>query len=237
MNNKKIHIFFHLAACFTLLITTLNGQTIKEFQEKVDSLPPSDKKAFYDSINKAGKLIQEKRVFDSVQALTTAEALVPNHPNVITAKASAHIELRDFKKALNIFHDLLKLYPDNSSVLFNIGEMHYVQAEWKEAIDYLNRALDGLYSSNSTELYNLSKFKIYICHKKLGNKAKTDKEEIAYDFTSDTPIYYFINCVKHYESGDKEEANRWIAKARRIFRSPNALSAWLDTLQEADYID
>ncbi len=200
------------------------------------SLSPSDLKEFKDSLDKTNQLIQEKRVFDSLQAISKAEALVPNHPSVEVVKASAYVELKDYNKAKDIFVKLLKLAPGNPSLIFNTGEMHFVQAEWNEALDYLNRALDGLYTSNHKDLYNLTKFKIYICHKKLGNKAKVDEYEKAYDFTSDSPIYYFINYVKFHSEDNQTESKEWLKKAHRVFKAPRALTSWIDTLQESGYL-
>jgi len=96
--------------------------------------------------------------------------------------------------------------------------------------------MKNLEEDPSDHTYLLAELKYYIAAKKLnqGDIAKTFEEK--YDYTFDSPIYYYINAVKEKEAENDIEFQTWLSKSRSIFRQQGALDAWNDTMVEAGYI-
>lgn len=67
----------------------------------------------------------------------------------------------------------------------------------------------------------------------LAEEAKVIEEK--YDFTTDSPIYYFVNAVKFLENGESKKAHTWIDRAYRVYKNNVILNPWQDTLIEAGY--
>ena len=57
-----------------------------------------------------------------------------------------------------------------------------------------------------------------------------------YTFEDDSPFYYFAQAALAYDNKDLIKAEEWLAMAGRIFRDPNVLAPWQDTLVEYGYI-
>jgi len=57
-----------------------------------------------------------------------------------------------------------------------------------------------------------------------------------YDFLDDSPFYYYAQAAIAYESDDTIKAEEWLAICSRIFRDPQILAPWQDTLVEFGYI-
>ena len=69
------------------------------------------------------------------------------------------------------------------------------------------------------------------------NDADGAKEYIAdTDFLSDSPIYYYGNAALEYNNDNGAEAEKWLARARRVFGNPRILAPWQDTLIEFGYV-
>ena len=218
-----------------LTITFASAVEKPEFVKAFEALPPAEKKAFGESLNEANRYLREKRVFDTLDALSAAESLIPSHPLVMQIQAACHIEFREFPQAEKIYLALEKQFPTNPSYVFNVGEVFFVQAKWKEASGHFSKLLESMRGNENNNLYYLAEFKNYICNKKLGNKKAAQIVENKYDFSSDTPAYYYINYVKLTDAKDKK-ATEWLLKARRVFRNPQILGPWQDTLSESGYI-
>ena len=79
-------------------------------------------------------------------------------------------------------------------------------------------------------------FKILLCKKKLGLDDDVLILADKYDYLDDSPYYYYCKAALAYEEENLIEAEQWLARAKRIFRDPNVLAPWQDTLVEYGYI-
>lgn len=235
MDQRMFKSIITTTLCASLLLLLAPAQTIKEHQSQLNDLSPTQKKQFFDSLKESEKLLQEKRIFDAIHSLEDARKLLPNNPYVTRLRANTYIEIRMFDTSRALYQELLDYNPKKPSLLFNLGEMDFVEHKWKESLEYFTQAR-SYNAGRNLGFTDLLAFKIYICNKKLGNKDMINEAESAYDYTSDTPLYYYINFVKYKETGDKEEAMKWAQRATNIF-GPKALAPWNDTITEAGFLD
>jgi hypothetical protein len=82
----------------------------------------------------------------------------------------------------------------------------------------------------------LVEFKILLCKKKLGMKEEAKALAEKYDFQDDSPYYYYAQAALAYDDKNLVKAEEWLAMAGRVFRDPNVLAPWQDTLVEYGYI-
>jgi hypothetical protein len=75
-----------------------------------------------------------------------------------------------------------------------------------------------------------------LCLKKLGKDAEATILAEKYDYLDDSPFYYYAKAAISYDNKDLIKAEEWLARAKRIFRDPNILAPWQDTLVEFGYI-
>ena len=61
---------------------------------------------------------------------------------LLEKKAWCYFRLREYKKAVNIYNELLKKQPNNPRLLYSLGYQFYVQEDYKKAVDYFEKALE-----------------------------------------------------------------------------------------------
>jgi hypothetical protein len=79
-------------------------------------------------------------------------------------------------------------------------------------------------------------FKLLLAKIKLGKIDEARQLADKYDYLDDNPYYYYAQAAIAYHDDKLAEAERWLGSARRVFRNPNALAPWQDTLIEFGYI-
>jgi tetratricopeptide (TPR) repeat protein len=204
-------------------------------QQAFLNLPEERRKEFFKNLAEANRLFQQKRIFETLNILTKAEAIFAESPEVLNIRGACYVEMRAFDKAMAAFEQALKLAPDNPSVKFNIGEVLFVTKEWQKAHDMLGEVLKGVPESQAA-LMRLVEFKMLLCKKKLGLKDEAVALANKYDMDDDSPFYCFAQAALAYDEKRLTEAEEWLARAGRIFQNPEVLAPWQDTLVEFGYI-
>lgn len=204
-------------------------------QEEFLNLPEERRKEFLEALGEATRLFQQKRIFETLEKTDAANQIFDQSPEIMNLRGSCFVEMRSFDKALEEFQGAAKLSKDNPSVAFNIAEVYFVTKRWEESLELFEKMLTKVPEENMA-LSRLVEFKILLCKNKLGKKEEVDILANKYDFLDDSPFHYYAKAVLAYESGDEIEAEKWLAIARRIFRNPQVLAPWQDTLVEYGYI-
>ncbi len=227
-----------------LLLLTLPLAAQNEDAKKPDLLPnqqaflnlPEEKRAeFSKHLGEAIRVFQQKRIFEALEELEKAAAIFTDSPEIHNVRGSCYVEIRAFDKALAEFGKAAALSKDNASIAFNIGEIHFVTKQWQQAHDTFQKVMSLLPAEN-TALGRLVEFKILLCKKKLGQDAEVAAMAEKYDFMDDSPYYFFAQASLAYEADNQVKAEEWLAIAGRIFRDPNILAPWQDTLVEYGYL-
>lgn len=233
-----------------VLITPLAAQSSKPVSDKSSeqdtqellpnqqaflNLPEETRKEFFKNLGEANRLFQEKRVFETLDVLDKATRIFADSPEILNLRGSCYVEMRAFDKALADFTKALSLSKSNASIEFNIGEVYFVTKEWQKCCDLLERILPDI-PEKQLALARLVEFKILLCKNKLNQKEDVKKLVDKYDFLDDSPYYYYAQAAVAYENKDLIKAEEWLARAGRIFRDPNVLAPWQDTMVEYGYI-
>jgi tetratricopeptide (TPR) repeat protein len=204
-------------------------------QQAFLNLPEERRKEFVKHFTEANRVFQQKRIFECLDELEKAAAIFKDSPEIHNLRGSCYVEMRAFDKALAEFDRASELSKNNPSIDFNIGEVYFVTKEWKKALETFEGVMKQLPEDN-TALGRLVEFKILLCKKKLGQDAEATKLAEKYDYLDDSPYYYYAQAALAYDQTDLVKAEEWLARANRIFRDPNVLAPWQDTLVEYGYI-
>ena len=204
-------------------------------QQAFLNLPEESRKEFIKHFQEANRIFQQKRIFETLDELEKAAAIFKDSPEIHNLRGSCFVEMRSFDKALAEFEKAAALSKDNPSIDFNVGEVYFVTKQWQKAVDVFEKVMKLLPPTNIS-LGRLVEFKILLCKKKLGQDAEVAALSEKYDFLDDSPYYYYAKAALAYEDKDLVKAEEWLAMASRIFRDPNVLAPWQDTLVEYGYI-
>ena len=199
------------------------------------NLPEDSRKEFARHFGEAAKYFQQKRVFETLEALYEAEKIFDQSAELLNLRGSCYVEMRAFDKASAAFEEALKINPSNASIRFNVAEVLFVTKQWQEALDTFTEILSQIPEGN-TSLSRLVEFKILLCKMKLGMDEDVIILAEKYDFQDDSPYHYYAKAALAYENGELLEAEEWLARANRIFADPNIIAPWQDTLVEFGYI-
>jgi tetratricopeptide (TPR) repeat protein len=204
-------------------------------QQAFLNLPEESRKEFAKHLGEASRIFQQKRIFETMEELDKASAIFKDSPEIHNLRGSCYVEMRAFDKAISEFNSAAALSKDNPSIEFNIGEVNFVTKEWQKAYDIFQKVLKLLPPEN-TAFSRLVEFKILLCMKKLGKDNEAVILAEKYDFLDDSPFHYYAQATLAYDKNDMVKAEEWLARASRIFRDPNVIAPWQDTLVEYGYI-
>ena len=199
------------------------------------NLPEEKRKEFVQLMNDASKLFAEKRIFETLDAVAEAAKIFPDSAALENIRGSCYVEFRDFDRARQTFERALELAPDSPTILFNIAEVDFCAKHWQPAHDGFTALLPKLKGADSA-MTHLVEFKVLLCKLMLGQvdeaRAMVDK----HGFMDDTPYHFFAQSAMAFHQDDKVAAEEWLGRAVRIYRNPQILAPWQDTLIEFGYI-
>lgn len=204
-------------------------------QQAFLNLPEANRNEFIKHLSEADRLFKQKRIFETLEALDKAEKVFADSPELYNLRGNCFVEMRAFDKALAQFEKARSFTKDNASLDFNIAEIYFVTKEWKKSLELLDKVQKNL-PPQSIALSRLVEFKKMLCMNKLGMKDEAAILAEKYDFLDDSPFYYYAQAAIAYDKKDEMAAEAWLARANRIFRDPNVISPWQDTLVEYGYI-
>lgn len=232
-----------ISLLFLLLFTPLHAQEeeapaapeLLPSQQEFLNLPEEQRVKFAKHFGEASRFFQQKRIFECLDSISEAEKIFANSSELLNLRGSCYVEMRAFDKAMTAFDEALKITPKNTSIRFNVGEVMFVTKQWKEAQDVFQEILGDIPESNIA-LGRLVEFKILLCKIKLDQKEEAMILAEKYDYQDDSPYYYYSQATLAYEQEKLLEAEEWLGRANRIFRDPNIIAPWQDTLVEYGYI-
>jgi tetratricopeptide (TPR) repeat protein len=143
--------------------------------------------------------------------------------------------MRIFDKAGLAFNKALEISPNNLSVMFNVAECLFVSRKWQKSHDKFQELIK-LMPANAMAMSRLIEFKIFLSKKKLGLDQEAKILADKYDYQDDSPYYYYTKAALAFDKKELVEAEQWMARAARIFRDPQILNPWHDTMMEYGYI-
>ncbi len=210
---------------------------LNEYQQAFLNLPEKERADFLKAFGEAQRLFSQKRIFDTIDKLTEAEKIFADSPELHNLLGACQVEFRAFDKAMVHFKRADELQPNEPTILFNIGELHFVTKNWKACEETFTRVLDMVKDEpRQLALSRLVEFKLLLTKLKLGKEDEVASMAEKYDFLDDSPYPYYAEAALHYHAGRELEAEAAIARAARIFQNPAILAPWQDTMIEYGFI-
>lgn len=203
--------------------------------EEFSNLPKAQRDAFAEHLTKASRLFAEKRIFEVLGELGKAEAIFAESVALLNLKGSCYVEFRDFERARTIYKEALELEPDSSTVHFNLAEIDFCTKNWQASHDGFTKLL-GQIKEDQLAMRRLIEFKILLCKLKLDQVDEARTLADKYGFMDDSPYHFFSKASLAFNDDDAVTAEEWLGRAIRIFRRPEVLAPWQDTLIEFGYI-
>lgn len=219
----------------TLSENTSMGKTpewIKEF----NALPKEQRKEYFTKFQDAQNKFKEKKPVEALFVLQEIEKIFSQSPSFYNLKGACYVEIRDIPKAIECFTKALSFDPNNISIQFNLAESHFVNHDYKIALENFTRLLERITQANpkaAKEVSPLLNFKRLICAYKLGDQKLFNELKALYGPMDDTPYYYCAESIIHFAKNDKTEAAQSLMSALRIFSGTNSLQAFTDAMSEA----
>ena len=215
--------------------TPVTPAAVPAWQMKFENLSPESKKEYSQSIANASQLFNQKRIFEALNKVMEAEVIYDKNPGALNLKGACYVEFRDFAKARQFFEEALVLTPESPNVIFNLVEMDFVTGQWESCEARINQLLPMINAAN-VSMSRLVEFKLLLTIIKLGKMDEARKLADKYDYLDDNPYYYYAQASMAYHDEKLTDDERWLGSARRVFRDPNVLAPWQDTLIEYGYI-
>lgn len=210
---------------------------LPKWQQDFLNLPEDRRQKFGEHLKKSHELFQQKRIFETLEELKNAESIFGDSPDVENMFGACQVEFRAFDKAMEHFERASNLSANNPSILFNIGEVHFVEKEWKDAERIYERILPMIEDDKQqTQMSRLIEFKLLLCKIKLDDLEEAKKIAGRHDHLDDSPFPYYAEAALAFQEGEDVKAEVALARAGRIFRNPAAIAPWKDTLMEFGYI-
>lgn len=179
----------------------------------------------------ATKLFQDRDFGEAITLLNQANEVSGSSARVLNLRGSCYVELRDFEKALADFESASELVKGNSSIRFNIGEVHFVTRQWQQALDVFGKLKEQLPPEN-TKLSRLVEFKVLLCQNRLGRMEEVEVLASKYGENDSSPFYWYAAALLAGQADDPQKQAALLAEASRRFPNPEDLAPWKDTMVE-----
>lgn len=146
---------------------------------------------------------------ESKRILQTGLREFPNSVELLLFLAEIYFIKKLFRKAIGVYHQVLKIDPDNETAIFQLANSFLAISEYKLAIDYYDR----LYADFPELLYN----KAY-AYSKLGRNDKSIAvlENIFYYKITSLLPYVFL-AELYFLDGRHEDSIKTLEKAQLLF--------------------
>jgi len=205
------------------------------FMQQFSNLPKKTRQEYHRKLIRVQNLFNQKRIFDTLEAIDELDKIFPNHPAALNIKGACYVELRAFEKADAVFKEVLRISPDNTNVQFNLAEVDFVTKNWESAYKRFKELIPRLPKKNKG-MIRLCQFKLLLCQLKTNRVKEAVALKDKFDIWDDSPFYYYSRAAILYNQDKKKEAEKMLRNARYVWKNDAALAPWQDTLIEYGYI-
>lgn len=196
---------------------------------------------------KVFEIIQETQKGDHTKAtalLSEAEKMKPNDKTILSLRANIYVKQKNYDKALETYQTLLTQAPEELGVIYNLGEVLFLQSKYTEALEKFSQALEKAKATPKDQQSKLPfgettiefiQFKQFFIHTLENNLDASKKIQSQFDAYSTAPAYYFANAVEELSKKNNLEGLKWIASAASIY-NPQLMMLFSDSLLEKGWV-
>ncbi len=196
---------------------------------------PPEVQRFRALLIEANNLNIKKRYAEALEHLAEAEALKQDEALVHNMRGSIQTGLRDLVKARESFNKALELKPSSFEPKFNLAELDYIEARYQEAGTAFQQLLKD-FPKLPLQARHLTTFKVLVCQLKQNLMEEAAATAKSFTFMDDTPAYYYGKAAFAFQKDNRQEAQEWLDKAERIFKTED-VAPYIDSLLEARWLD
>jgi len=211
----------------------------RPYEVAFSNLPEAKRVEYAGKLIEAKRLFNEKRIFEAIDKANEGTAIFPDDPEMLNLIGACQVEFRNFDKAMEAFKKADAQMPDNPQIFFNIAELNFVTQNWAEAEANLTKVMKltpANADASSFQVSRLTEFKLLLSKLKLNKRAEAVSMAKKYDYLDDSPYPYYAEAALLFDEGKDVEAEGVLARANRIFQSPEMIAPWQDTMIEFGYI-
>lgn len=153
---------------------------------------------------------------ESKRILQTGLEEFPRNIELLLFLAEVYFSKKLFRKAIGVYHEILKIEPDNENAIFQIANSFMVINEFKLAINYYDR----LYDNFPELLYN----KAYAYSKVGRNEKSIEILENIFNFKISSLLPYIFLAELYFLAGRHEDSINTLEKAQQKFGKQGNIS-------------
>ena len=154
----------------------------------------------------------ERKKYDAViDKITELEPAGESGAFMLNLKGAAYTKKKEYDQAIASFRTALELSPGLFAAQFNLGEVHFLQRQYPEALAIFRDMLNG------DPRNELLQFKVFLCHLQLEDELAAKKALSTMKFPGDTPSWYYSQAAWEFSKGNKRKASDYLSGARFIF--------------------
>lgn len=208
-----------------------------QFIIELEALTQEQKQKYFTHFHEADRFFKQKRIFECLEQIHLLHQIYDKNPNSLNLQGACYVEFRDFKKAYALFSRAKSAGTESFNINFNLAEINFVTGEYQKALEQMSALKTEIGDKRQfAHVAPLINFKIFLCHLKLGDRASAESILAGTNFLDDSPLFYYANAALHFYSDQRVEAEKWLARAGRIFTNKAVTGPWNDTLIEFGYI-
>lgn len=146
---------------------------------------------------------------EAKRVLQTGLEEFPKNTELLLFMAEIYFSKRLFRKAVGVYHEILRIEPDNETAIFQIANAFMAINEYKLAINYY----DMLYDNFPELLYN----KAYAYSKVGRNERSIEILENIFNFKISSLLPYIFLAELYFLAGRHEDSINTLEKAQQKF--------------------
>lgn len=199
---------------------------------------------FRKKLSEAYTELQNSNFSKSLSLIDEAEKIKPEEPAILSFRGNVFTKQKEYSKANEIYLKLLEKIPQDSGVIYNMGEVAFLQKNYVLAREKFNQSLELSKSTAKDQATKLPfgeatidflNYKIFFTYLLEDNLTEAQSIQKQFDAYSVSPAYYFANACIEFHKKNPLEGMKWIASASSIY-NPMLLSIFADSLLEKGWV-
>lgn len=219
----------------TISSRVTGGESLSKATREVRKLDRENKRQLDEHVASANCSFQTKKIPAALEEIGKVLAIDPHHAPALNLRGSCHVELRDFKQALEDFIKAAEKAPHNASVQFNKAEVLFVTKKWDEAFAAFVRAKECLGPESQT-ICELIDFKLMLCEAGRGNREEFLRLAEINQKKPDSALAVYTSVALRFFSSEKEAAQEALNAASHSIPDASTRAPWIDSLTEFGYM-
>gem|GEM_PF-5834305 len=228
--------FFYKAMKNLIMLFLLLVSSPMALAENFEDLKKIDQALYLEHKEGLLEAVSKQEYINALIEGNDALYLFKGDVSIYDAMIGVYLNLTLYEKALEMSEKVNDLRPESFNVLYNLGEIYFVNEKYEEALAVFNKAqamsIEVNYY-NERVISNLIRFKKLVVFELLDREDDYEAQLASIKPDEDNPLPLMSESFQYMRNSEFTKAAEIMAKARRIYG--NEISLYKDTLDEAGY--